>query len=139
MGTQKQELMDKMEKIKAEQDCLMIMLHRIDETEIRFEIGKTDDKGHSRVIFSSKSIKRAMSEYTQSGYTEKDGYLIDVWEGDQPVADINTDSMGEKKSKNQEREWLISLIEKNTYMFISDSNSGHVADTILDKFRKDRP
>jgi hypothetical protein len=88
-GIKKQDLLDKMKKINAEQCGLMVMLHRIDEANIRFEIGQSNPNGTTRCIFSSKSIKRTISEYAHNEYTEKDGYRIDVWEGDQPIADIS--------------------------------------------------
>jgi hypothetical protein len=95
----KKDILDKMEKIKAEQCGLLVMLHRIDEAEIRFEIGQQNSNGTSRCVYSSKSIQRTLSEYASNGYTEEDGYLIDVWENDRPAADITAHGSEAKKAK----------------------------------------
>ncbi len=87
MGTKKQELFDKMSKITAEMAGMSVLLHSV--TDIHFEIGFTDAKGHTKCVYSSTSINRTLGEYATNNYSEEDGYRIDVWEGDSPAADIS--------------------------------------------------
>lgn len=82
MGTIKEEL----------KKGLAGLIHAVGSLEepldIHFEIGWQGLGEQTRCIYGSKSLAETMKEYAKNGWSEKDGYYIDAWEGGNPVADI---------------------------------------------------
>ena len=89
MGTKRKDLIAKTLQIRSLMGSMDNLISLVSDTDIHFEIGFMDAKGHSRCVYSSYSIKDVLHEYKENEYTEADGYRIDVWEGEEPAADIS--------------------------------------------------
>jgi hypothetical protein len=95
----KNELFDKMASIKAHTAGMLVLLHRLEEApSIHFEIGLYKD-GKSTLQYASKDMLKVLEMWHSSGMKQEEGFRIDVWQNEEPIADIDMSTGKEKTPK----------------------------------------